>query len=107
MLVNSFKLLSNNCSAKKAYLFIQAKSLKIPVKSLNYSQTIVRRKMRVSPFYCRGNKVQNACEKYKLKKYQWYQQSLREVFQFVICGFRPNHLTMTFPTPHKGHSRHG
>jgi hypothetical protein len=44
---------------------VQAISLKMPVKSSNYCQTIVRRKRRISPCYCEGNLLQNACEKYK------------------------------------------
>jgi hypothetical protein len=37
----------------------------MPVQSLNYCQTIVWRKKRISPNDCTGNMLQNACEKFE------------------------------------------
>jgi hypothetical protein len=66
-----FEFLSNNFSVQKDVFLLavlQAFCLKMSVKILNFWQTILRRKIRMSPCFYTSKKPQNACE--KLNSYQ-------------------------------------
>jgi hypothetical protein len=99
------EFLSKNCSAKKAYSsflhpIVQAICFRKPVEILNSCQTIVRQKMRIFPYYCKGNMLLIACGKLEFlsnncsakKAYFSIEQT---VFKKIDCGSKQfvKHLT--------------